>query len=229
MPDPNKDAPRTVRDRLRNYGGLNPFGQPNWRLCLAQHCLEVCGGIFHNMPDGELAICEEGPDGKLYHRELKPESVEQGFFETPKYAHEGWILEIWMPAHLWGTREWWESQKAEDGLTPLMGPYPERGAYWMMGGPWSSLPDVGDVEMAIAQYRRAQADRPRNLEMALRMRLKEHEARRLKARDEKRKRYEEQAREVMQVLRGTSLGAQRVRDGVQKSIGANAHLGACDF
>lgn len=231
MPDPNKDAPRALRDRLRKFGGLNPYGEPNWRVVLAQHCTQICGGIFHNFEDGELSIVDEGPDGKLFQRELNPTSVEHhSFIETPKYPHEGWILELWQPAHRWGSREWWESQKAEDGMTPLMGPYPERGDYFMLAGPWNEAPEISDVENAIAQYRQAQANRPNNLAAHLQQRLKEQNEKKLQEREARAQRYIELLeKEIKPLMQSVSLGAQRLRNQLQADLRQGSHLAAGDF
>lgn len=231
MPDPSKDAPLALRKRLERFGGLNPYGKPNWRVVLAQNCTEICGGIFHNMPDGELSIVEEGPDGKMYHREVKPESIEHhSMIEVPKYPHEGWILEIWFPAHMWGSREDWASHRAEDGVTPLKGPYPEQGDYWMLAGPWGCAPEISDVENAIAQYRQARQSRPNNLAAHMRQKLKDQEERKLKLREERAQKYiEYMTKEVMPLMKSSSLSAQRLRNQLAEDLKLHTHLAAGDF
>lgn len=235
MPDPNKDAPRALRDRLKSFGGLNPYGSPNWRVCLAQSCTQVCGGIFHTMPDGELSIVDEEMqrDGsvKLVHKDIHPERVEHSsWMVTPKYPHEGWILEIWFPAHMWGARDWWESRKAEDGLTPLMGPYPEQGDYWMLAGPWERAPEISDVESAIQQYRQARATRPANLEKHMQQKLKDAEEKKVKDRELRAQRYIELIeKEIAPIMRSMSLSAQRLRNQVQADLRQSAHLTSGEF
>lgn len=235
MPDPFKDAPRPLRDKITKFAGLNPYGLPNWRVCLAQHCTQILGGIFHTMPDGELSIVDEEVqrDGsvKLIHREIHPEKVEHSnFMVMPKYPHEGWILEIWMPAHLWGSRSAWESHMSDDGITPLMGPYPEEGDYWMLDGPWDHAPEISAVEQAIAQYNWTRRNRPVNLENHMRQVLKDAEEKKMRDREARAQRYIElMEKEIKPLMQSMSLSAQRLRNSLQQDLRQSSHLAAGDF
>ena len=35
---------------ITRYGGLNPFGKPNWRVVLGQNVREQCFGTMRHMP-----------------------------------------------------------------------------------------------------------------------------------------------------------------------------------
>jgi len=87
-------------------------------------------------------------------RQIAPDAIRIGMFWVPLYQCEGWILERWFPASSYGSRDQWESALSQDGETPMMGPFPERGGYFMLsgGGPWPEIPILDDVRASIAQW-----------------------------------------------------------------------------
>lgn len=229
--NPDVDAPKALRDAILRFGGVNKYGKPMWRVCLAQHCTAMRGGVFITMPGGMLEQYTLGPDGKtLISNEIKPDSVKHGIMEVPRYPHVGWILERWHPASDWGTREQWEAAKSSDGITPMMGPYPSEGQYFLFGGPWDACPTISDVEVAIQHYERDRAKRPRDFEAAVARLIRKEE-------DNKQKQYEKMVAEleqyhkseIMPVLQSTSLNAQAVRNQIQKRLGLKSHLGIANL
>lgn len=228
MPDPNRDAPREVREALTRFGGVNMYDRPLWRACLAENRLAKRGGIFHEFPDGKMEqfAFHRGADGLMrqVHIPLKPKSVKHGYMEVPKYPVTGWIVERWFPPSKYGPRDVWESQKGQDGVTPLLGPYPHEGDYFMLLGPWDKLPAISDLQCAIAQHLHAERNRPASYETMVANLVRE-------AKDQEEREYQkyianlEQFRksEILPVLRSTSLSAQRVRQQVQQSLGLKSH------
>jgi hypothetical protein len=75
-----------------------------------------------------------------------------GTFWMPIYPCEGWILERWFPPSAFGSREAWYSALSQDGETPMMGPYPERGRFWMLDGPWEEIPPLELVRVPISLW-----------------------------------------------------------------------------
>lgn len=225
MQNPNKDAPKAIRDWLIKYAGNNPFGKPNWRVCLAQHVTRMSGGIFTEMPDGENVMFDVDSRGRVIYTPISPTRVTSGVFEIPRYPHEGWIMERWMPAHVWGPRQVWESHKSEDGSS-LLGPYPNEGEYYLICGPFPKMPPLGDMSEAIAQYECTYRNRPVDLEMAINQQVKAQEDLRL-ARKEKLVADLEQYRksEILPMLKRVSLSAQAVRNRLQESCGLTSHFG----
>ena len=224
MNDPNVDAPKPIRDMILRFAGTNPYGKPIWRACLAQHVTARRGGVFHNLEGGRKTMFVYGPDGKRYYQPIG-DRVTTGFMDVPKYPHKGWIMERWMPPHLYGTKQEWEAQKSEDG-TPMMGPFPSEGDYFLINGPFPKMPDWGDMENAIAHYEKQQRMRPTDFASALKQFMKnerdEQEAKRQAFEDEL-----EQMRvsELLPMLKSTSLSAQRFRNALNASIGDRSHFG----
>lgn len=225
MQSPERDAPKAIRDWIIRYTGKNPFGKPNWRVCLAQHVTRMSGGVFIEMPDGDNVMFDVDATGKVIYTPIKPDRITSGVFEIPRYPHEGWIMERWMPAHIWGPRQVWESHKSEDGSS-LLGPYPNEGDYYLICGPFEKMPPIGDMEAAIGQYEHMLSNRPKDLEAAMGKAVRDQEDRRLAKKERLVKKLEEYRKsEILPMLKRVSLNAQGVRNQLQKDCGFTSHFG----
>lgn len=221
--NPELDAPKDIRNWLKRFAGLNPYGKTNWRVCLAQHRLATRGGVFHHLPTGEIEMFALGPGGRVESRPMPGHKITSGMMEIPAYQGDGWIMERWMPAHIWGAREWWNAQRGEDG-SALLGPYPTEGDYWMICGPFPKMPELGDMEEAISRYECAQRNRPVNLENYVRMAIKQEQEDIAKRRHKLVEYLEERRKsDLLPVLRSGSLSAQRFRQQLQKDAGLSGH------
>ena len=222
-----RDTPKTVRDRLADYGGRNQYGRAVWRVILAQRRIVTRAGIFHEFEEtGSFEQFTVGANGQVEHKPITPRSVTAGVQETPMYGAEGWILERWFPPAIWGPREQWEELVGQDGVTPIMGPYPAEGDYWMLGGPWTTMPCLDDLMQAIRVYEQERENRPVNFAAAMALHLKHKQ-------DAEERKYQmaveaiEQYRrsEILPLMKSGSLAAQRVRNQVQAQLGLKSHLG----
>jgi hypothetical protein len=224
--DPTNDAPKDLQKAIASHGGMVPGqNRPMWRLVLAENCLIVTNGIMHDIGDGQVSCFAMGPDGKKFYE--KPlDSVKHGRFEIPKYPCEGWILERWFPQSTWGTPEEWRSHKSEDGST-IMGAFPSRGDYWMLAGPFKRVPVLSDLIQAIDMHRHAMATQPSNYANVLKQTILDEETKREQRREKLEKDLAYMRKnELVPMLKGTSLGAQRFRDRLQSACGLKSHLGA---
>lgn len=109
------EAPPEIAELLRTGGGLNTFGEPNYRVVWGQSRLDWIGGRWQDFDD----------NGTLVRQAIEVRRV-------PKYAVDRWILERWVPAETYGPPALWEMQTFEthDGhIVPALGPYPSRGEY----------------------------------------------------------------------------------------------------
>ena len=114
----NRETPPALRAEITRYGGLNPYGKPQWRVVLAQNVLEQCFGVMRHLP-----MVSEDADVT----DMAPELIEEGEFWIPRYSGKGWILERWFPTSTWGDQETWNNTYAEDGFTRMMGRFPRHG------------------------------------------------------------------------------------------------------
>jgi len=110
------EAPESVALRLAAAGGLNRYGEPNYRVVWGWNRLGWIGGKFEDRDEQGNLIREVV--------ELRHE---------PKYpAVNRWHVERWVGCEAYGSPRAWYSQTVEsaDGRSvPALGPYPERGEY----------------------------------------------------------------------------------------------------
>jgi hypothetical protein len=105
-----------VIEALRLAGGINRFGEPNYRAVWGWNRLAWIGGKWE---DRDAA-------GRLI-REVAELRLE------PKYTPQNrWHIERWVPPEAYGSPEQWYAQtlEIENGRNiPALGPYPSRGEY----------------------------------------------------------------------------------------------------
>jgi len=111
------EAPSAVVHRLERAGGLNRFGEPNYRAVWGWSRLAWIGGKFE----------ERDPETGALLREV----VE--LRQEPKYpAVNRWHIERWVPPEVYGSPRTWYAQTLEvtgGRSVPALGPYPSRGDY----------------------------------------------------------------------------------------------------
>jgi len=111
------ETPENVAHCLARAGGLNRFGEPNYRAVWGWNRLAWIGGKFaeHDPVTGSLL------------REVVELRLE------PKYPSVNrWHIERWLPPEAYGSPRQWYSQTIERQNSvsiPALGPYPSRGEY----------------------------------------------------------------------------------------------------
>lgn len=222
---PQKDTPGWIQEELREYGGLSPDGQPIWRLVLAQNCRIHCFGTLNHISQDVEALADDARP-----TDVVPDRTEEGEHWIPRYDVEGWILQRWFPASIWGTREKWEGERAKDGRTRLLAAYPQRGDYMMMPcGPWKSITEAGDLEAAIRCYNAQQRRNPANWDNhMLAMLAFEQQTRQVKADAYADEIAAQHRLGLDHVLRSVSPAAQRFRNVVSKHTAGGVNLGASE-
>ncbi len=110
-------TPEGVARRLKIAGGVNRFGEANYRAVWGWNRLAWIGGKFQEHDPSTGALLREVI-------ELRQE---------PKYpAVNRWHIERWMAPETYGSPRAWYAQTLEitEGRSvPALGPYPERGDY----------------------------------------------------------------------------------------------------
>jgi len=112
-----QDTPEAVARRLRSAGGINRFGEANYRAIWGWNRLAWIGGKFEERDPSTGSLLREVV-------ELRQE---------PKYpAVNRWHIERWVPPEVYGSPRAWYAQtiERENGISiPALGPYPSRGEY----------------------------------------------------------------------------------------------------
>ncbi|MGB7434710.1 MAG: hypothetical protein WBR26_03260 [Candidatus Acidiferrum sp.] len=108
--------PDCVAQRLASAGGLNRYGEANYRVVWGWNRLAWIGGKFEDRDE---------------HGKLLREVVE--LRQEPKYSElNRWHVERWLPPEAYGSPRQWYAQTVESAggrSVPALGPYPERGEY----------------------------------------------------------------------------------------------------
>jgi hypothetical protein len=111
------DTPESVAQRLKRAGGINRFGEENYRAVWGWNRLAWIGGKFEEREPATGSLLREVV-------ELRQE---------PKYpAVNRWHIERWVPPETYGSPRAWYAQtiERENGVSiPALGPYPSRGEY----------------------------------------------------------------------------------------------------
>jgi hypothetical protein len=111
------DAPEAVAQLLKRAGGINRFGEANYRAMWGWNRLAWIGGKFEDRDPETGSLLREVV-------ELRQE---------PKYpAVNRWHIERWVPPEVHGSPRAWYAQTIEraNGISiPALGPYPSRGEY----------------------------------------------------------------------------------------------------
>ena len=152
-------APLFVRKFIRKVGGLNPNGEPYYRLVLAESIYELHGGHWVDWPAG-LTIQEMGGTPLVEDKEFKKHVIKLAGSGLPaqelvaevrrmvpsahqplrtvdemrlvqRYPYQtGWMLQCWRPPKQFGSRTWWEAQTVPGRPDlPILGPFPVKGDY----------------------------------------------------------------------------------------------------
>ncbi len=110
------DTPASVERRLRLAGGINRYGEPNYRAVWGWNRLTWIGGKWEDRDSA----------GNLIREVVK-------LRQEPKYfPMNRWHIERWCPPELYGSPEDWYRRTLEvEGsyAMPALGPYPHRGEY----------------------------------------------------------------------------------------------------
>jgi len=111
------EAPETVARVLRLAGGVNRFGEANYRAVWGWNRLAWIGGKFEERDAATGALLREVV-------ELRRE---------PKYPQVNrWHIERWLPPEAYGSPRAWYAQtmeRANGESVAALGPYPVRGDY----------------------------------------------------------------------------------------------------
>lgn len=151
-------APVAVRRFVAHAGGLNPYGEKNYRIVLAQSIREWHGGRWVDWPkeatlhdQGGMALARDPVARKhivKLSRDLPPQELEAEILRLVPTAqqplrvveemrlverypyHEGWMLQCWRPPEQFGSKTWWESKTVPGRPDlPILGPFPDKGDY----------------------------------------------------------------------------------------------------
>lgn len=110
------ETPPEVSDVLRLAGGINRFGEPNFRCVWGWSRLDWIGGKWEDRDEHGILI-----------REVIQMRREPKYFPANR-----WHIERWLPPESYGSPSRWYAQTSErvgEESVAGLGPYPSRGDY----------------------------------------------------------------------------------------------------
>lgn len=228
-------VPRETQRFIVRYGGKNPFAFPNWRLIVAADVLVKESGVWRDWDEGlstaergglNFSPCKDIVGMNFRPYDNKPMRTVVGVRETPKYPHlDGWILERWKPATEYGSREEWHSYKAADGVTPMLGPYPEEGDYEMIFGPWEKIPTTDVLQKYISMHVQQIASKRGTPESRAQEYLLRYQYKQQQEEQKRIAEYNAMMRDHLTPMHSSSLGASRWRNELAVNAGIQGHIG----
>lgn len=172
-------APGWLQAILNRRYGTTPYGEPRYRLVWAPSRLERSGGVWTDwdasvpVQERQAALRREGEAaGALIERNASTHGVVRRVAElrrVSKYpGEECWLIERWLPASAYGTREQWYAPAAEGGTLlwaggesiPACGAYPEYGDYEDIGARMYWYPTEQNVVTAVDAVERSREQLP---------------------------------------------------------------------
>lgn len=223
-------VPEQMKKSIAEFGGLNPFGKPHYRLIVASDRMVKEAGVWQDWQEG-LASGERGGmvahEGGLVPSSNKPIRVVSEMREVCRYPHlSGWIIERWFPSSTFGTREQWDGFVAVDGITPILGPYPAEGDYDMLPiGPWQHMPSIETVRIVVRSNIQTMDGRVGTPEARAREFINRRNWENEQKEKKKREAWEYQLHDSLTPMHSSSLGASRWRNEVAKRAGITEHIG----
>jgi hypothetical protein len=138
----------------------------------------------------------------------------------------GWIMERWMAPQYWGNPPAWYAHKVEGTNIPKLGPFPHKGRYMLIGGPYPEAPTGSFLERLI-EYWELMRDEVLAYEAAAYVRKRVFEAHEVeKARSERWNHDASKANmEAMSSFFSTSLEAGIARQRAVEHAGITSHYG----
>ncbi len=236
-------APFEYRKLLADYGGLNPFGEPNYRISVADETRWFQGGVWCTYRNG-ASLRDRGSYMEFENGMRVPRAPEKPISERAEMrwvnryppSLKGWIFQEWFPAHHYGTREDWEKMTVPGHPTLCrLGPFPEKGDY-ELALPYGygqgfegrmGLPPIHVLKVAVAYAERCR-DNWNRLTPAARVRMREDAMLQAQALKEMKEHDEAKLRmrDAMSPLFSNTLDAGRWREQLVKDAGLKiGHVG----
>lgn len=214
-------CPSEIQDYLLTIGGKTPFGEPVWRLVVADSVVwKVAGG---KVWDENLSIAERGGI-RSSHKPLRDES--DRLIERKRYPHlDGWILQRWFPPSAYSKVQWFAPENCLPGGIPVLGPFPQFGDYEMVGGPTKRIPPKSELHSFISSYYRGLESRTGSIEGRIREAVNAAEYERKKEEQRIRALTDDYMRDKCSYLYSSSLEAGRIRTKKAEKLGIREHVG----
>lgn len=230
-PEPSNVISSTLRRRSLDA----PGGYPVFRVVHSEFVHEQLGGTWTDW-DENTPMDDRGALSNILDQDGRPQPAATPIRMVteirtiPTYCHletQGWILERWFPCHMFGSPQEHYADVVPGTSIPKRGPYPERGKYMMLTGPFPEQPSIDFLQDFISSRQQwFETVQAQEITAYVRNRCYEQE----RAAEKKRQasiaeNYARMKDATMGILLGTSLAAGRIRSRAAEAAGIRSHVG----
>lgn len=230
-PEPSTVISSTLRRRSLDA----PGGFPTFRVVHSEFIFEQIGGVWNDW-DESIAAEDRGVMSNVLDQDGNPIPYSSPLRTVteirtiPKYVHletQGWILERWFPAHKFGSPEAHYAQVVPGTSIPKLGPYPERGAYVMLTGPFPEQPSIDFLQDFIGYHQSiTEAIMDQDIDAYVKKRVYDREQAAVKKQEaDVQASVDKMMDHAKGILLGTSLAAGRLRSRAAERMGIRSHVG----
>lgn len=241
---PSIAIPPKLLRKILIVGGTNHYGEPLYRLILAQDRYTIASGEWNEWPEdaslddisglgiGEMREMvqekkrvEEITEFLQARLAVRPRSVTLGLKEIPVYGYDGFVLEKWKASHTYGAPSEWEDYKFRG--ESLLGPYPQHGDYEYCAGPTPYMLTEAQIEEAIRYDMKQIDERPSSPKQRVLMLLQRREMALQKKKTARRNMIETLMKDgpLGNLRNRISLGAGKIRQELADQAGLKGHWG----
>jgi hypothetical protein len=230
-PEPSNIIVSTLKRRSLDA----PGGYPVFRVVRSEHVYEQLGGEWNDW-DENTPISDRGAISNILDAQGNPTAVANPIRTVieirtvPTYCsldEQGWILERWFPPHMFGSPEEHYADVVPGTSIPKRGPYPERGKYIMLTGPFPEEPSIDFLQDFISS-RQQWFETVQSQEIGAYIKQRCYDRAQAEEKKRKHKVSENLARMIdanKSILLGSSLAAGRIRSRAAERAGIRTHIG----
>lgn len=235
-------VPQEIKDHIQSVGGKNPYGEPNYRLLLAEdrvvkaagawtvwdenRSLDERGGLGISAAQDMIARgCRDEEISEYLNSQVSvhPLRVDTGTKDVHLYTWVGWIIEKWKPAWMFGSRDDWESLRFQG--ENAAGPYPSEGDYELCAGPSPHRPSCLEITNAIRMAERQLDNKPTSAKQRTLLLLERRRLQEKKTEDAFKDKLIVVAADISRLSRTLSLTAGLARQQLATAAGLKGHYG----
>jgi hypothetical protein len=152
--------PQDTNQYLSQRHGCGFMGFQFYRIVHSQYVTALSGGEWSdwdkNLPTALRGSLVADQTGKGVTPNCRAERQVVEMRQVPKYPilfhAPGWIFERWMAPAYFGSPVEWEQRVVPGTSIPKLGPYPFKGEYILIGGPYPEAPTGPFLDRLVEQW-----------------------------------------------------------------------------
>ncbi len=226
--------PQDANEYLAERHGCGFMGFQLYRIVHSQYVTALSGGEWSdwdkNIPTALRGSLVADSTGKGVEANMRADRQVIEMRRVPKYPllfhTPGWIFERWMAPAYFGSPVEWEQRVVRGTSLPSLGPYPSKGEYILIAGPYPEAPTGPFLDRIVEQWD-LMREETLAMETAAYVRMRTYEAEEEDARSSEKWNREASAANLaaMSPLFSTFLEGGRARQAAAERAGIFSNYG----